>query len=131
MLATLVWMWPNRRRYFLSDRWGGYAQSQPAIDRLHHPLVYPLVLALWAASAVALAANVMVVPAAMVNVLFCRYYFVQMEWRGLLRGMGAPGYMSYWLGVVVLLLEYTARYGVDLRGVALLVAQIDFALIMA
>ena len=68
--------------------------------------------------------------AAFINVLFCRYFFIQMRWRGVLRGMGAPGFIAYWLGVAVLLLEYTRRFAPEFQGLALLVLQVDFALIM-
>jgi hypothetical protein len=131
MLGTLVWAWPHRRRFFLSDRWDGYADSRLGGGLFHNPVAYPMVLSVWAACCAGLVMNVAVVPAALINVLLCRYYFVRMAWKGLLRGMGAPGFMSYWLGAGVLLLEYTARHASDLRGVALLVLQVDFAFIMA
>jgi hypothetical protein len=130
MLLTLVWAWPNRRRFFLSERWGGYAESQPSVDWLHNPVALPLVLLVWAASCSGLIVGAWIVPAALVNLLLCRYNFVSMRWKGLLRGMGAPGFMAYWLGAVVLLLEYTRRHAPHLQGLALLVAQVDVALIM-
>jgi hypothetical protein len=130
MLLTLVWALPHRRRFFLSERWGGYAESRPDVDRLHNPAAYPLILLLWIACCAGLMLDVATVPAAFVNLLLCRYYFVHMRWKGVLRGMGAPGVMSYWLAAVVLLLEFTRRHAPDLQSVALLVAQIDFALIM-
>ena len=130
MLLTLVWAWPHRRRFFLSERWNGYAESRPSVDWAHNPWVSPIMLAAWAACCLALVAGVLVVPAAILNLLLCRYYFVQMRWKGLLRGMGAPGFMAYWLGAVVCLLEITARHLPSLHGLALLVAQVDFAFIM-
>lgn len=130
LFLTLAWVWPHRRRYFLSDRWGGYAESQPSVDWIHNPVAAPLALLLWAACAIALAAGVYVIPAAVLNLLLCRFFFVQMRWKGVLRGMGAPGFMTYWLGAVVLALEYTSRHAPDLHRLALLVAQVDFALIM-
>jgi len=130
MLLTLAWAWPHRRRFFLSERWGGYAESQRIVDWVQNPVLLPLVLTVWVAAAAALATGVWVVAAALVNLLLCRYFFVQMRWKGLLRGMGAPGFMSYWLGAVVLLLELSSRYAPDVRRLALLVAQVDFALIM-
>ena len=44
--------------------------------------------------------------------------------------MGAPGFMAYWIGGAVFLLEYTFWYAPELRAFALLVLQVDFALIM-
>ena len=130
VLLTLAWAWPNRRGFFLSERWGGYAQSTPAVDRTHNTAVAHLLLAVWAAAAAALVAGVAVVPAATINVLLCRYYFVHMRWKGVLRGMGAPGFMSYWLGAAVWLLELTGRHAPGWQGVALLTLQVDFAFIM-
>ena len=45
--------------------------------------------------------------AALVNLVLCRYFFIHMRWKGVLRGMGAPGFMAYWLALAVFLLEYT------------------------
>lgn len=130
MALTLLFALPHYRRFFLSERWGGYAESRRAIDRWHNPVAAPLALAIWMACGVALTIGQMVVAAALVNVVLCRYYFVHMRWQGLLRGMGAPGFMAYWLGVMVLLLEYTSRHAPQLQPLALLVAQVDFAWIM-
>ncbi len=109
LIATLVAALPHARRYFLSERWGGYAERGRWTDRLQNPVALPLILAVWLAASVALLVNRAVVPAACINVLFCRYFFIQMRWRGVLRGMGAPGFIAYWLAVAVLLLEYTRR----------------------
>src|SRR5258708_6074821 len=88
MLLTLVWAWPHRRRFFLSDRWRGYAESRPSVDWIHNPIASPIAMLVWAAACVGLIAGVWVVPAALVNLLLCRYFFVHMRWKGLLRGMG-------------------------------------------
>jgi hypothetical protein len=130
LIATLVAALPHARRYFLSERWGGYAERGRWTDRLQNPVALPLILAVWLAANVALLVNRAVVPAACINVLFCRYFFIQMRWRGVLRGMGAPGFIAYWLAVAVLLLEYTRRLAPEIHGLALLALQVDFALIM-
>ena len=44
--------------------------------------------------------------------------------------MGAPGFMSYWCGSGVLLLEYSVHYAPELRSLVILVIQVDLALIM-
>src|SRR5439155_11925927 len=62
--------------------------------------------------------------------ILARYFFIQMRWKSVLRGMGAPGFMTYWLSVVVFLLEFTKHAAPSARALAVLVAQIDFALIM-
>ena len=130
LLATLLSVVPHARRYFLSERWGGYGQRGLAVDSLQNPVVLPLLLVTWFAAAGALVIGWHVVLAGLVNALLCRYFFIQMRWRGVLRGMGAPGFIAYWLGAAVLLLEYTRRAAPDLQGLALFALQVDFAFIM-
>jgi hypothetical protein len=43
--------------------------------------------------------------------------------------MGAPGFVAYWVGAAVFLLELTTHYAASARPLALLALQIDFALI--
>ncbi len=130
MAATIAQAVPEARRFFVSERWGGYAESTPAVDAIQNPLVMPLVLSVWMASALAVMVGWMTPWAALLNLVFCRYFFVHMRWKGVLRGMGAPGFMSYWLGFVVFLLEVTAHHAPQVRSLVLLVAQVDFAFIM-
>ena len=130
LLLTLAQALPEVRRFFLSERWGGYAASSPDVDALQNPLVLPALLAIWSAAAVCLTLGWWTVTAAAVNVVLCRYFFVHMRWKGVLRGMGAPGFYTYWLGLAVCLLEYTSQYAVALRPFALLVVQADLALII-
>jgi hypothetical protein len=130
LLGTLLMALPHGRRFFLSERWGGYGKSTPEVDGIQNPVVYPTLMCIWLACACLIALGRWTVPAAFVNLLLCRYFFVQMRWKGVARGMGAPGFMTYWLGAVVLLLEYTSRHAPAQRPLALLVAQADFAFIM-
>ena len=130
LLATLISALPHARRYFLSERWGGYAKSSGWVDWLHNPVAMPIVLAVWMASAACLVAGIGVVWAAGVNLALCHYFFIQMRWRGVLRGMGAPGFIAYWLGAAVFIVELTARYAPGAAGIGLLTLRIDFGLIM-
>jgi len=130
MLATLLQAVPNARRFFLSERWGGYSRSSRAIDIVQNPVTMPVVLAVWASAAASIAFGWASPWAALVNLLFCRYFFIQMRWKSVLRGMGAPGFMAYWMGLVVFLLEYAQRFAPQLRPLVLLVLQVDFALVM-
>lgn len=130
MVLTLLQALPEARRFFLSERWAGYAKSSPPVDAIQNPFVASLVLAMWLAAAIALAFGWLSPWPALVNVAFCRYFFVHMRWKSLTRGMGAPGFMSYWTGFAVFLLEYTSHLAPDIRHVALLVCLIDLALIM-
>src|SRR5215510_2125058 len=47
LLAFLLMTLPHGRRFFLSERWGGYAQASPGVDALQNPVVYPLLMASW------------------------------------------------------------------------------------
>lgn len=130
MLATLAQALPEARRFFLSARWGGYTESSRWTDVVQSPGAVSFLLVLWVSAAAALVLGRAVVWAALVNLVLCRYFFVQLRWRSVLRGMGAPGFMAYWTGFAVFLLEYTAAYAPELRGLALLVMQLDLALVM-
>jgi len=130
LLAVLLAALPHSRRFFLSERWGGYAESSWDVDVLQNPVALPLVLAVWLACGVLITLAVWTLWAAFVNLLLCRYFFVWMRWKGVLRGMGAPGFMTYWVGLAVFLLELATQYAPGLRSLALLVVQVDFALII-
>lgn len=130
LLGTVVMAARHGRRFFLSERWGGYAKSSPDVDWIQNPTAYPWVIAAWCLSAAFITAGVCTVLAALANLLLCRYFFVRMRWKGALRGMGAPGFMTYWLAAAVFLLEYTTTCAPRLRSLALLVIQADYAFIM-
>lgn len=130
LLGTLVSLLPHARRFFLSEKWGGYSEVSLPVNLIQNPWVLPPLLAVWIGSSLFLIAGWWTVPSALVNLLISRYFFVQMRWRGVLRGMGAPGFMTYWLAAACFLLEYTVHYAPRLRELALWVIQVDFALIM-
>ncbi len=130
LFGHLLLLLPHSRRFFMSERWKGYAQSSWDVDVIQNPVVHPLVMASWFACSLALVFGRWTVLTAFINLLFCRYFFVRMRWKGVLRGMGAPGFMTYWLAAAVFLLEYTLNYAPQIRPLALLVLQVDFALIM-
>jgi hypothetical protein len=130
MLGTLLWALPHWRRFFVSERWGGYAESSREIDFIQNPIVTTLIAVVWLSCVTLITLGYWTVFAALANLILCYYFFVRMRWKGILRGMGAPGFMAYWLAAVVFLLEYTMHYAPSLRSLVLLVAQIDFAFIM-
>lgn len=129
LAAHLLLALPHARRFFLSERWGGYAASSRRVELLQNPIVMPLVLVGWLACAVLIAFDVATVWLALASLLLGRELFIAMRWRGALRGMGAPGFMTYWLGVTVFLQALTRQYAPDQASLALLVSQVDFALI--
>jgi len=132
LLLTLVQVLPQAGRFFVSERWRGYAKSSRLTDLVQNPLVMPAVLLVWVTCAVLLIAGHLVVTAAVVNLMFCWYFFIAMRWRSLTRGMGAPGFMTCWLAMAVTLLEISARH--DAGGAAasavLFALKTDFAVIM-
>ena len=130
MLLTLFAALPHWRRYFLSERWGGYTEQGTIADAVQNPIVMPIVLALWLVAATALVRGRVVLPAAAINLACCYYFFNRLRWKSVSRGMGAPGFISLWLGAVVFLLEFTSRHAAEVRDVALLTARLDFAAIM-
>lgn len=129
MLAMLISTLPHARRFFMSERWGGYARSAKAVDLVQNPTVLPLVLLLWLISVVFLILGYLPVGASLLNLLLCWYFFIWMRWRGALRGMGAPGFMAYWLGAAVFLLSVTTGSAISLRPLVLFALQVDLACI--
>src|SRR5215207_5596408 len=130
MLGTLLWALPNWRRFFMSERWGGYAESSREIDFIQNPVSTVIIGVIWFFSITLLTLGYWTTLAALINLIFCYYFFVRMRWKGILRGMGAPGFMAYWLAAVVFLLEYALHHQPALRSLVVLVAQADFAFIM-
>ena len=132
LLVLLILTLPQCRRFFLSERFGGYAESSRARDLIQSPVVMPCLMAAWFASAIFLVTGHAAVFAALVNLFLCRYFFIEMRWKGILRGMGAPGFMAYWLAALVFCLEYASVFEPTgrLRSLALLCFKIDFAVIM-
>jgi hypothetical protein len=130
LLGTIALALPHGRRFFLSERWGGYGKSSIGVDLIQNPTVFPVVMVVWFGAALLLGTGSWTPWTALATVLISRYYFVQMRWSGVLRGMGAPGFMIYWLGVAVFLLEFTRANAPALQPLAVLALQIDLAAIL-
>ncbi len=132
LLLTLAQIGPQARRYFVSERWGGYAKSDRWVDFVQNPYLLPAILAVWATAAVCLIVGRWTVAASLVNLLLCRYLFIAMRWKGVLRGMGAPGFMTYWMAACLFFLEYGATYDPSgsVRTAAIFTFRLDFAVIM-
>jgi hypothetical protein len=90
-----------------------------------------ILLSIWASAACWLIVGRYTVAAGLISLIFCRYFFVSARWTSIARGMGAPGFMLYWLGALVFFLEYTAQFDTqgNLRALVILVFKVDFALI--
>src|SRR5262249_19478443 len=78
LLAFLLMTLPHGRRFFHSERWGGYAQSSPMVDAVQNPVVYPLLMASWLLAAALLVLGWGGWIPALWNLLLCRYFFVDM-----------------------------------------------------
>src|SRR3954469_17134560 len=132
LILTLLQNLPQSRRFFLTQRYGGYAESSKLRDIVQNPRYLPLILGIWFISAVAITVGYYAWLFALVNLVLCRYFFIHMRWRGLLRGMGAPGFMTYWLAACVFFLEYASATEPTgtLRTIALLPFHLDLAAIM-
>lgn len=129
-MLTLVAALPHARRYFSTEKWGGYTESTPWTDAWLSPVGVGALLAVWLASVVCLVAGVAVVAAAAINLAFCYIFFIRLRWRSVLRGMGAPGFIAFWLGAAVFLLALAEAHAPGIQWLVLLTLQIDFALIM-
>jgi len=132
LLLTLLQALPQARRFFLSERWAGYAKAGGWTEALHNPYSLSAVLLAWLGSAILMIRGSHTVGATLLNLVLCRHFFISMRWKGILRGMGAPGFMTYWLGACVFFLEYGSHYDPtgSVRSAALLAFRLDFAVIM-
>ena len=71
MLGTLLWALPHWRRFFVSERWGGYAESSREIDFLQNPFGAVLVALVWFSSVTLLTLGYWTTVAALVKLIFC------------------------------------------------------------
>src|ERR1043166_5470570 len=129
LIATLVITLGPSRWFFTSECYGGYAKGGRLTDLIQNPVILPLILLLWFGSGVMLFLGRHTVVFSLINLLLCRYFFIHMRWKGILRGMGAPGFLTYWLGACVFFLEYGLQMdpGGSVRSAALNVFRVDSA----
>ncbi len=132
MIGMLGLSLPSAHRFFGSSKSNGYADDEPILNVLFSPLGRVLVLASWFAAAIWLLLDQHTVLASLVCLVWCRFCFIGLRWRSISRGMGAPGFMLYWLSALVFFLEYTRFYDPSgtLRVLAILTFKVDFAVIM-
>jgi hypothetical protein len=132
LFLTLLQLLPQAQRFLMSESHGGYADRSRWSAALHNPVAAPIVLIAWFSAALGLAVREQVVASALVNLLLCRYYFISMRWKSILRGMGAPGFLSYWTGALVFFLELGARHDPSgrLLEAASFAFRIDLGVIM-
>lgn len=131
-LGMLAITLPNAHRFFGTAERRGYADDGPWLSRLLSPWGRVLVLASWVAAACWLLVDQNTVLAAAICVFWGRLFFISLRWKSISRGMGAPGFMLYWLGAMVFFLEWTRFYDPAgwLRPLVILAFKVDFAVIM-
>lgn len=131
-LGMLFLSLPSARRFFATEKYGGYADRGRFLDLAFSPWGRVLVLGSWIAAACWLLVDRYTVPAAAVCLFWSRLCFISLRWKSISRGMGAPGFMLYWLAALVFFLEYTRFFDPSgyLRALAILVFKVDFAVIM-
>lgn len=130
ILALLMITLPQWRHFFVSEKWKGYTKSSTFEDLTQNPLASGCIAVIWIALSICLISGKFVLAASLINLIFCRYFFVQLRWKSTLRGMGAPGFMSYWMATYVFLFQCAIELAPSLKQLVLLVCQIDFAFIM-
>lgn len=131
-LGMLLLSLPNAHRFFGTEKTNGYADDEPFLNILLSRWGRVLVLASWFAAACWLLVDRYTVPAALICLVWSRFFFVALRWRSISRGMGAPGFMLYWMAALVFFLEWTRFYDPSgwLRPAVLLAFKVDFAVIM-
>lgn len=132
MLGMLGLSLPSAKRFFGSERYGGYADDEPLLNVVFSPLGRVLLLSGWIASCCWLILDRHTVLASLTCLVLARFCFISLRWRSISRGMGAPGFMLYWLSALVFFLEYTRFYDPSgwLRALSILTFKVDFAVIM-
>lgn len=132
MTLTVLQLGPVGRWFLTTATHGGYLDPGPWRDRLLGPVGRRLLWVLWLASSCSLTLDLLTPLAGTFNFVCCYYFFIATRWTGILRGMGAPGFMSCWLGAIVLLFEI-GRHADPTGELVLattLAARVDFAVIM-
>lgn len=133
-LLTLLMLglsFPNSHRFFSTEKYRGYAESGRIKDILLSPWGRVILLSVWVSASCWLLMGRYTVVAALICLGLSRYFFVSARWTSIARGMGAPGFMLYWLGALVFLLEYSSKFEPTgyLRALVILAFKIDFAVI--
>lgn len=124
---------PFCRPYFTTARYRGCIDSTKLHDALFSPWGYRVQIGLWFLSAAMLACGIQTVFFSGLNLLLCYVHFIRLRWKSIFRGMGAPGFISFWLALLVFLLEYSLYFGDSggqLRDLVVLAFRLDFAIMM-
>lgn len=133
LLAQQICLIPLARLYFTSENDAGYMDPSKRWPWAQKPAAVFIWFSLWTFSAAALVTGRYVLLAAAFNLVFSYLYFIRTRWTSILRGMGAPGYMTFWLAALVFFLElahYAGPLEKSVQSAVVLCFQIDFAVMM-
>ncbi len=134
LLAVLhLLMIPYGRVYFTSEKYGGCLPSNKFSDLLLTPAGYWVLTLFWISISILIAFGVWSVPLSLVNLALCYTFFIALRWATPMRGMGAPGYISYWLAAYIFFTEYALHHGDAwgrLYNLAVFAFRWDFAVMM-
>ncbi len=133
LLAQLAITVPGIRRFFSTERYGGFVASTPLRDVLYSPAVVYVAVALWVAGALGLLFDRATLTSALVAFAACRYVLTDPRWASLSRGFGAVGHMTTWSSLVLVFLElsrFSDDAGGTIRAATLVVFRADLAMIM-
>jgi hypothetical protein len=132
LLLQLLMTARQAKRFFVSERFGGYLESTPWRDAILRPPIARAIITVWILAALCILNGTYLLAATLLHFALCRYFFVRTRWQGILRGMGAPGQMNHWLSALMLLLaisHYVDPHGL-LRAATVLTFRIDYAAMM-
>lgn len=124
---------PFSKIYFTTERYRGCIDSSRWRDIFFSPAAYYPTMGLWMLSAVMLALGKEPLLFSALNLLLCYQFFIRDRWKSIFRGMGAPGFISYWLAAFVFLVEYATAFGDPqgkLRDLVIFTFRFDFAIMM-
>lgn len=132
LFGFLTLLFINRKLYFRTEKWNGYIFSSKVENFWNRPVLSEFILGAWFLSAFCLIIGYQSFWALLLNLIFCRYYFIHLRWKSLSRGCGAPGFITQWLAYALFLLELTAQPGIlpELRRMGIFLVRADFAWII-
>jgi hypothetical protein len=99
--AYLVSLFPVRRLIFYgTDYYGGILSNRYSANLIkgrHLQLVYPIWLLCAAIAVIAVSKPIFQVVAIFICLIFSRIFFIELRFKTIYRGCGAPGFMTYWI----------------------------------
>jgi len=123
----LSWRW--LRIFFGSEVNGGYRDDYN-FRIFNFSFIQQAVTFVWVALHLMILTTWFWKEALVIIVFLNHHHFIRERWKSLLRGMGAPGFMLYWMSASILLLSLGENVGEDAQTAIESLIVLDFALIM-